>query len=40
MYDVIVIGVGPSGSIAASIIASKDYSVKLIERKKEIGNPI
>lgn len=39
-YDVIVIGAGPAGSMAASTIASKGYSVQLIEKKKEIGNPV
>jgi len=39
-YDVIVIGAGPAGSMTASTIASKGYSVQLIEKKKEIGNPV
>jgi geranylgeranyl reductase family protein len=40
MHDVIVVGAGPSGSMAASMIASKGFSVQLIERKKEIGHPV
>jgi digeranylgeranylglycerophospholipid reductase len=39
-FDVIIIGAGPAGSMAAKEIASKGYSVSIIELKKEIGNPV
>ncbi len=34
MYDVIIIGAGPSGSTAAKILAEKGYKVLLIEKFK------
>lgn len=34
MYDIIVIGAGPSGSTAAKFLAEADYSVLLLERMK------
>ena len=40
MYDVIIIGSGPSGSTAAKYLAKKDLKVLVIEKKKEIGLPI
>jgi digeranylgeranylglycerophospholipid reductase len=39
-YDVIVVGAGPAGSIAAKTAAEKGYSVLLIEKRQEIGEPI
>ena len=39
-YDVVVIGAGPAGSMAAKEIASKGFSVLLIDMKKEIGKPV
>lgn len=34
MYDAIVIGAGPSGSVAAKILAENGYKILLTERKK------
>lgn len=39
-YDVIVVGAGPAGSTAALHVAENGASVLLLDRKKEIGNPI
>jgi len=40
MYDVIVVGAGPSGGMASYTIALHGFSVAIIERKKEIGKPL
>ena len=34
MYDVIIIGAGPAGSIAAKVLAEKGRKVLLVERCK------
>jgi digeranylgeranylglycerophospholipid reductase len=39
-YDVIVVGAGPAGSTAAMYAARNGASVLLLDKKKEIGNPI
>lgn len=39
-YDVIVVGAGPAGSVAAKTAAEKGCSVLLIEKRQEIGVPI
>jgi digeranylgeranylglycerophospholipid reductase len=39
-YDVIVVGAGPAGSTAAMYAARDGASVLLLDKKKEIGNPI
>ncbi|WP_406659726.1 NAD(P)/FAD-dependent oxidoreductase [Methanolobus sp. ZRKC3] len=39
-YDVIVIGAGPGGSIAAKNAAEKGLDVLLIEKRQEIGDPV
>ncbi|MGM0771186.1 MAG: NAD(P)/FAD-dependent oxidoreductase [Halobacteriota archaeon] len=39
-YDVIVVGAGPAGSIAAKTIAKEGLDVLLIEKRQEIGDPI
>jgi digeranylgeranylglycerophospholipid reductase len=39
-YDVLVIGAGPAGSIAAKIAAEKGLTVLLIEKRQEIGDPV
>ncbi len=39
-YEVIVIGAGPGGSIAATTLAESDVDVLLIEKRQEIGSPI
>jgi len=33
-YDVTIIGAGPSGSVAASILSQKGYRVCVLERQK------
>ncbi|MCC7552188.1 NAD(P)/FAD-dependent oxidoreductase [Candidatus Micrarchaeota archaeon] len=39
-YDIIVVGAGPGGSMAAKTAAENGSKVLLIERKKEIGAPV
>ncbi|MDG6244812.1 MAG: NAD(P)/FAD-dependent oxidoreductase [Methanolobus sp.] len=39
-YDVVVIGAGPAGSIAAKTAAKKGLDVLLIEKRQEIGDPV
>lgn len=39
-YDVIVVGAGPAGSVAAKIAAEKGLDVLLIEKRQEIGDPV
>ncbi|WP_340818928.1 NAD(P)/FAD-dependent oxidoreductase [Methanolobus sp. WCC4] len=39
-YDVVVIGAGPGGSIAAKTAAQKGLDVLLIEKRQEIGDPV
>jgi len=39
-YDVIVVGAGPAGSVAAKTAAKKGLSVLLIEKRQEIGDPV
>jgi len=39
-YDVIVIGAGPAGAIAAKTAAEKGLDVLLIEKRQEIGDPV
>lgn len=39
-YDVIVVGAGPAGSTAALHAAKNGASVLLLDKKREIGNPI
>jgi digeranylgeranylglycerophospholipid reductase len=39
-YDVIVVGAGPAGSTAAHYAARNGASVLLLDKKREIGNPI
>jgi len=39
-YDVLVIGAGPAGSIAARTAAEKGLNVLLIEKRQEIGDPV
>ncbi len=40
MYDVLVIGAGPAGSIAAKTAAEKGLTVLLIEKRQAIGDPV
>ncbi|MCL5997746.1 MAG: NAD(P)/FAD-dependent oxidoreductase [Chloroflexi bacterium] len=39
-YDVLVIGAGPAGSIAARTAAQAGMSTLLIEKRQEIGSPV
>ncbi len=39
-YDVLVIGAGPAGSIAAKTAAENGLDVLLIEKRQEIGDPV
>jgi digeranylgeranylglycerophospholipid reductase len=39
-YDVVVVGAGPGGSIAARIAAEHGLSVLLLEKRQEIGTPV
>ncbi len=39
-YDVVVIGAGPGGSLAARTCAEKGLSVLLVEKRQEIGVPV
>ncbi|UCF62207.1 MAG: geranylgeranyl reductase family protein [Anaerolineaceae bacterium] len=39
-YDVIVVGAGPGGSIAAKDAAENGLSVLLLEKRQEIGSPV
>ncbi len=39
-YDVVIVGAGPAGSIAAKNAAQKGLDVLLIEKRQEIGDPV
>lgn len=39
-FDVLVIGAGPAGSIAARTVAQENLEVLLIEKRQEIGAPV
>ena len=39
-YDVIVVGAGPAGSIAARSVAEKGLSVLLLEKDRDVGYPV
>jgi len=39
-YDVVVVGAGPGGSIAAKTVAEHGLSVLLLEKRQEIGTPV
>ncbi len=39
-YDIIIIGAGPAGSIAAKEAAKRGASVLMIDRRKELGAPV
>lgn len=40
MYDVVVVGAGPAGSMAAKTAAELGLSVLLVEKRQEIGTPV
>ncbi len=40
MYDVLVVGAGPSGCRIAQLVAKKGYDVGLIEKRDDIGEPV
>lgn len=39
-FDVLVIGAGPAGSMAAKTVAQEKLEVLLIEKRQEIGSPV
>jgi digeranylgeranylglycerophospholipid reductase len=39
-YDVVVVGAGPGGSVAAREVAELGLSVLLLEKRQEIGSPV
>ncbi len=38
--DVLIIGAGPAGSTLARVVAQQGHDVKVIDKRKEIGNPV
>ncbi len=40
VYDVVVVGAGPAGAVAARYAAEKGASTLIIDRKREIGSPV
>lgn len=39
-YDIIVVGAGPAGSIAARYAAEQDVSVLMLEKDRDVGYPV
>ncbi|MEM2243650.1 MAG: NAD(P)/FAD-dependent oxidoreductase [Archaeoglobaceae archaeon] len=40
MFDVVVVGAGPAGSMAAKTCAERGLNVLLVEKRQEIGTPV
>ncbi|MEM0503219.1 MAG: NAD(P)/FAD-dependent oxidoreductase [Archaeoglobaceae archaeon] len=40
MFDVVVVGAGPAGSMAAKTCAERSLNVLLVEKRQEIGTPV
>ncbi|MDI9642406.1 MAG: NAD(P)/FAD-dependent oxidoreductase [Archaeoglobaceae archaeon] len=40
MFDLVVVGAGPAGSMAAKTSAEKGLNVLLVEKRQEIGTPV
>lgn len=40
MFDVVVVGAGPAGSMAAKTAAEKGLNVLLVEKRQEVGTPV
>jgi len=38
-WDIIVIGAGPAGTACAKKLAENGFSVKVFDRRQEIGTP-
>lgn len=39
-YDVVIVGAGPAGAVAARYAAEKGASTLIVDRKREIGTPV
>jgi digeranylgeranylglycerophospholipid reductase len=39
IYDVIIVGAGPAGSVTAKYAAEKGLDVLIVEREREVGVP-
>ncbi|RKY95407.1 MAG: NAD(P)/FAD-dependent oxidoreductase, partial [Ignavibacteriae bacterium] len=39
-YDIIVVGAGPAGSMAARFAAEKGVSVLMLEKDRDVGYPV
>lgn len=40
MFDVVVVGAGPAGGMAAKTVATAGFTVAIIEQRKEVGYPV
>ena len=40
MYDVIIVGAGPAGSACSKRLAENGFSVKIYDRREELGVPV